>query len=56
MLEDFRDNKFRPRKKDVCEKEILKYRNETEMLLTVLRNLGDTHPEWIGIINQAVDL
>lgn len=56
MMEDFRDNKFRPRKKEICDKEIQKYKNETEMLLTVLRNLGDTHPEWIGIINRAVDL
>ncbi len=56
MLEDFRDNKYKPRKKDASEKETQKFKTESEMLLTVLRNLGDTHPEWIGIINNAINI
>jgi hypothetical protein len=54
MLEDFKDNKFKPRRKEVCEKEISKYTEETEMIMNILRNLGETHPEWSEIINRAV--
>jgi chromosome segregation ATPase len=56
MLEDFRDNKLRPKKRDLLVKEISKFTSEIEMMQNVLKNFSDTHPEWNEIINEALKI
>lgn len=54
ILEDFKTNKFRPRRKEDVEREIAKYAQENENLINVLKNFKDTHPEWASIFEEAM--
>lgn len=56
MIEDFINNKFRPRKKDDNVREITKVKTETEQVLDILKNFKDTHPEWANIIAEAMNV
>jgi chromosome segregation ATPase len=56
MLEDFKDNKFKPRRKNDLIKEIEKFKNETELVLNILKNFKDTHPEYSDIISEAMKI
>lgn len=56
MLEEFKANKLKSKKRDYLVKEISKYNSEIEMLLSVLKNFSDTHPEWAEIIAEAMNV
>ena len=53
MIEDFSNNKFKPKRRDNVQKEIEKYQNENEQLIETLRNFKDTHSE-MGVIIEEV--
>jgi chromosome segregation ATPase len=56
IIEDFTNNRFRPKKKDDILREIMKISTETEQVIDILKNFKDTHPEWGNIINEAMNI
>lgn len=54
IIEEFMQNKFRLKKKDDTLKETNKYKNETDLVINILKNFRDTHPEFAEIINEAL--
>jgi chromosome segregation ATPase len=56
IIEDYTNNRFRPKKKDDILREITKISTETEQVIDILKNFKDTHPEWGNIINEAMNI
>jgi len=56
IIEDYTNNRFRPKKKDDILREITKVSTETEQVIDILKNFKDTHPEWGNIISEAMNI
>ena len=56
MIEDFSNNKFKPKKKDVLREELKLYQNENNALISSLNNFKIQHNEMSYIIDQVLKI
>ena len=56
MIEDFTNNKFKPKKKDALREELKVYQNENKALISSLNNFKTQHNELSFIIDQVLNL
>ena len=56
MIEDFSNNKFKPKKKDALREELKLYQNENKALISSLNNFKIQHSEMSYIIDQVLKI
>jgi chromosome segregation ATPase len=56
MIEDFSNNKFKPKKKDALREELKLYQNENKALISSLNNFKIEHSEMSYIIDQVLKI
>ena len=56
MIEDFTNNKLKPKKKDALREELKVYQNENKALISSLTNFKTQHNELSYIIDQVLNI